>query len=51
MEAVTVSIISWYRAIVSCYMDDIIAPTGGEFLKFTLRQLQTAVFDSLSEGF
>lgn len=28
METLTVSIISWYSTIISCYMADIIGPTG-----------------------
>lgn len=48
MEALTVSTISWYRAIVSCYMDDIIAPTeNGEFLKSNPRQLHKAILAAL----
>lgn len=42
MEALTVSVISWYGAIVCCYMNSSIASTGnGEFLKTNLRQLYT----------
>lgn len=48
MEALSVSIIPWYSAIVSCYVANIIAPTGyGIFLKSNIRQSHTAIFVNL----